>query len=308
MSAPGAPSRRRRRIVLGVTGFVVGLVVLAAGSFVLRPFFWLERLGKARLRWDGLRRAQVQGPRGRVVYRQGGTGPVLVLVHGANDQCGAWALVAGRLAASRRLVLPDLPGHGDSDPRDGPLGIGDLLAGVEAVIEAAAPGARLSLVGNSLGGYLALLYAERHPGRVDRVVLLNGAAIRAQPGVAVSLLPRTREEARATMDALTAPESPRVPAFILDDLVRRGPTSPLARLLAIPIEDRYVLDERLSGMATPVSLLWGEADRYMPVSYAETVRARLPSARLEVLPGCGHVPQRECPDRLLPALERALAP
>jgi pimeloyl-ACP methyl ester carboxylesterase len=303
-----APSPGRRRVVLALAGVLAGLLVVAMGSFVLRPFSWLERMGKARLRWDGFRRAEAPGPRGRVVYRQGGTGPVLVLLHGANDQSGAWALVAGRLAASRRLVLPDLPGHGESDPKAGPLGIGDLLAGVEAVIEAAAPGARSSLVGNSLGGFLALLYAERHPERVDRVVLLNGAAIRAEPGAAISLLPRTREEARATMDALTAPESPRVPAFILDDLVRRGPTSPLARLLAVPIEDRHVLDDRLSGMATPVSLVWGEADRYMPVSYAETVKSRLPSARLEVLPGCGHVPQRECPDRLLPALERALAP
>jgi pimeloyl-ACP methyl ester carboxylesterase len=53
-------------------------------------------------------------------------------------------------------------------------------------------------------------------------------------------------------------------------------------------------------------LIWGASDRYLPPAYAQDVAARLPRARLELLPACGHVPQRECPERLLALLEPAL--
>jgi pimeloyl-ACP methyl ester carboxylesterase len=310
VSAPGvAPPRagRRRRIVLVVFGLGALLLLVLAGSFLARPFWWFERLGKAALRSAGLGRTTIAGPRGPIAVWRGGQGPTLLLLHGSNDQAGGFARVAGPLAKRHRLVVPDLPGHGESAPVDGPLSVADLVAGVEAVAAAEPQGARLTLVGNSLGGYLALVYALRHPERVEQVVLVNGGAIRAAPGVEISLLPKTRDEARAALDALTAPETPRAAGFVLDDLVRRAPGSPLARMLAAPVDASLVLDDRLGEIRVPVTLIWGEADRYMPVSYAEAVESRLPAARLETLAGCGHVPQRECPERLLEALARAFA-
>ncbi len=296
-----------RRWLLSALGLAALLLLALAGSFLARPFWWFERLGKAALRSAGLERAALDAPRGPLAVWRGGQGPTLVLLHGANDQAGAFGRVAGRLAKGHRLVAPDLPGHGESAPADGPLALADLVAGVETVAAAEPRGTRLTLVGNSLGGYLALVYALRHPERVEQVVLVNGGAIRAAPGVEISLLPRNRDEARAALDALTAPETPRAAGFVLDDLVRRAPGSPLARMLQAPVDASLVLDDRLGEIRVPVTLIWGEADRYMPLGYAETVRNRLPAARLETLAGCGHVPQRECPERLLQSLARALA-
>ncbi len=298
------PAGRWRR-ALAATFLVVALLAGAAAAlFVARPMAVFEWLGRAGLRSTGFERVQLAGPRGALTYFRAGQGPTLVLLHGANDQAGAWARVAPTLARSHRVLIADLPGHGESAPASGPLAVTDLLAGVEALLAAESPQSPVTLVGNSLGGFLALLEAHRHPERVSHVVLVNGAAVLAGGGQ-VDLLPKSREEARRALARLTAPGTPGLPGFVLDDLVRRGPGSPLARLLQSPVAE-LALDGRLGEVRVPVTLLWGESDQLLPASYAETLRSQLPAARLALLRSCGHVPQRECPAQLLGELEAAL--
>jgi pimeloyl-ACP methyl ester carboxylesterase len=295
-----------RRVLLALLAAALA-AILALGVVGYRhPLATLEVLGRLALRGAGLERASLEGPRGPLVYWRGGKGSLVVFLHGANDQSGAWARVVAPVKARHRVLVPDLPGHGGSGPKQGPLGVADLYAGVEALMEQEASGARATLVGNSMGGWLAMLYALRHPDRVSAVVLVNGAALRGDGSEAkVNLLPKTRDEARAAMYAVTSPRSGLVPDFILDDLVRRAPESPLARILAAPFEE-FLLDGRLGEIQAPVTLLWGADDKILPVSYAERVAQQLPRARLEAIPGCGHLPQRECAPRLLPLLQQAL--
>jgi pimeloyl-ACP methyl ester carboxylesterase len=310
MSATDATKTRGKRPWLRALLALLGLVGVAVVALVVvgyrHPLATVEVTGRLALRGAGLRKARLEGPRGPLVYFRGGSGSPVVFIHGANDQAGAWARVVGPVQARHRVLALDLPGHGESGPKDGPLGIGDLYAGVEALLAAEAKGERATLVGNSLGGFLAMVYAHRHPDAVAGVVLVNGAALRGDGSEAkVSLLPRTRDEARAAMFAVTGPSSPLVPAFVLDDLVRRAPASPLARLLASPVEG-WLLEGKLGEIRTPVALLWGADDRILPPAYAERVASGLPSARLETIPGCGHMPQRQCSDRLLPLLLQAV--
>jgi pimeloyl-ACP methyl ester carboxylesterase len=104
-----------------------------------------------------------------------------------------------------------------------------------------------------------------------------------------------------------SPASGSLPAFVLDDLVRRAPGSPLARLTESPTPEEYFVDARLREFQTPVSLVWGEDDQVLPLSYAKKVAEMLPAARLMRIPSCGHVPQRECADRLVPVLDQAIS-
>ncbi len=292
----------------GVLGGVL-FVIAGIAAVLLRPLAVFETYERVRLRAGGMERRVVNGPRGPLVYFRGGSGPLVVFLHGVNDQAGTWMRVIAPLRERHRIVLADLAGHGGSAPADGSLTARDLLDGVEAVVAAEArDGERVALVGNSLGGWLALLYADRHPDRVRQVVLVNGAAIRDDgAGEAINLLPRTRREAAAALQATMSPASPMVPGFVMDDLIRRAPGSPLARLMAAPTADEFAIDGRLDRLHVPVTLIWGADDRLLPLAYARKVAAALPQADVVPLAQCGHIPQRECPEQLRPALDRALA-
>lgn len=291
-----------KKVLLALAVLVLVAVVGAFAAFRLRPLGTLEVLGRSALASAGLEKTTVAGPRGPMTVYRGGTGPTVVLLHGVNDYAGTWARVAKPLAGRYRLVIPDLPGHGKSEPKEGPLTVDHLLAGVEAVL--ASEPRPVILVGNSMGGWLSLLTARRHPDQVGRVVLLNAAAIKAD--APVSLVPRNREEARRAMDAVLGPDAPATPDYVLDDLVRRAPASAMARLQATSFND-HALDGRLGEIRAPVTMLWGRDDELLPPAYAERVKAGLATAQLHFVDRCGHMPQRECPDRLLPLLEQALA-
>ena len=271
-----------------------------------RPLTVLQWSSRRALAKTGLEATQIPSPAGRQTVWRGGQGPVLVLLHGAGDQAGSWARVANDLAADYTLLVPDLAGHGESAPRTGPIEVSTILAGVEAVVEAEARSQPVTLVGNSLGGWMALLVAHRHPEWVERAVVISGGAIRGQ-NTNVKVSPASREEARATVAATRDPSSPPVPDFLLDDIVRNAQRGPLGRFAATAASmGEYLLDGRLHEVRVPVELLWGESDRLMPLDYAQRLAAGLPRVRLTTIPRCGHVPQVECPAAFVAALRQVL--
>ena len=288
-------------LLLGVAGIVFFLIAR------MRPLAMYAASGCRALLSAGLTKTAVPSPAGPQTVFKGGSGPVLVLLHGAGDQAAAWSLVAPKLMPGRTLVLPDLSGHGDSAPGKGPLPVETLLAGLSAVLDEVAPKERVTIVGNSLGAWLACLWAMKHPERVERIVLVNGGPLK-HVAEGLTLQPKDRAEARKTIEALRDPGSIRVPDFVLDDVVRVAATGPIARLAAASGGmEKFVLDGRLGEVTVPVDIVWGASDRMMPLAYAEVMRAQLPRARLTELPRCGHVPQQECPAAFAEALLKLLA-
>ena len=288
-------------ILLVLAGLAVFLVAR------MRPLAMYAASGRRALLSAGLKKAVVASPVGPQTFFRGGSGPVLVLLHGAGDQAAAWSIVAPKLLPGRTLVVPDLAGHGDSAPEKGPLPVETLLQGLGAVLDEAAPKEPVTIVGNSLGAWLATLWAKDHPERVERIVLVNGGPLK-HVAEGLTLQPKTRDEARKTVEALRDPGSIRVPDFVLDDVVREAAKGPIARLAAASDGmEKHVLEGRLGEVTVPVEIVWGASDRLMPLSYAERMRAGLPRARLTELPRCGHVPQQECPAAFAEALGRILS-
>ena len=287
-----------RAVLLGGAGLAGWL----AARHPLRVWVWAARRSLLR---SGLKHLTVPSPTGPQTVFVGGSGPVLVLLHGAGDQAGTWARVVPGLIQDHTLVIPDLAGHGRSAPAAGPIEMSALVAGLEAVL---AGQGRATLVGNSLGAWMAMVLAERHPERVERVVAVNGGALKGPFGP-VNLLPRNRQEARETMAGLRDPDNPPVPDAVLDEMVRRGPRGPLARMLAAAAGmEAWVMDEaRLRTFPVPVRLVWGTSDRLRPLDYARQMLEALPDARLFPIAQCGHIPQQEAPGRFLAALGRALS-
>ena len=306
-------SRTVLKLAIGF-GLAVVVVPLLAGMWLFwkRPLTvdaWMSRLALGK---RGLQASELATPAGTMTVWEGGSGPAMVLLHGAGDQAGAWARIMEPLVADYRVLAPDLPGHWKSDPRTGPITVGQLLDGLEALMDARCAGEPAILVGNSMGAWIAFLYAVEHPQRVVRLVAINGGPVRdSNPGV--NVLPRTREEARATMKALLGPNTVLPPDFVLDDVVRQAKVGPAARLAEGLVQaggglEKFVLDGRLGEVTVPVELVWGDADELFTMTYARRLVDGLPAARLHPVKDCGHVPQRECPDRVLAALTAALAP
>ena len=287
---------------------VAGLLVFFLLLY-FRPLavtFWLRRNA---LRRAGLRKIQVRTSVGKQAVWQGGAGPSLVLLHGAGDQAGTWNKVAPELRRHFQLLLPDLAGHGESEPRAGALSLGTLLTALEQVLDALPPhDAPRVIAGNSLGAWMAMLYAQKCPQRVTRVILIDGGPL--QNVSEISLMPKDREECRRTLAKVYDPSSPRAPNFVLDDLIRVANSGPISRLMAAGIEDmsNYLLDGRLENFPLPVDLIWGASDRLVPLEYARKLQAQLPHCTLSVIERCGHGPQLERPSEFTRVLLQILAP
>ena len=287
-------------------------VIVFSVVFFFRPIATTVWLRRNALRRAGLRKTQLTTTVGKQVVWHGGAGPVLVLLHGAGDQAGTWNRVAPELMRHFQLVIPDLAGHGESEPVAGVLSLGTLLTALEQVLDAAPwRDAPLVLAGNSLGAWMAMLYvkkcAQKYPQRVTRVILIDGGPIKNSSEI--GLMPKDREEARRTLDTVLDPSSPRRPNFVLDDLVRLSNTGPISRLLAAGEEDisKYLLEEELGNFQTPVDLVWGASDRLVPLDYAKKLQSQLPHGTLTVIERCGHAPQFERPRELTQVLLQILA-
>ena len=292
---------------LGLGAAALLLIILAGGFWYIWkfPLSVYALMNNRALAGAGLTQSAVPCSIGAQSVWTGGAGQTLVLLHGAGDSAGSWSSIVKTFTPRYRVVIPDLAGHGNSAPAAGPLSVGQVLAGLEAVMQDG-PQDPAIIVGNSLGAWAAMLYAREHPDRVARLVLVNGGALVGdRPDL--SLMPKTREEAAALMTQLRDPGAEPVPGFVLDNVVREAQTGPIARLYQTAGEmGRYVLEGRLSEITAPVDLIWGESDKLFSIAYARRMLVQLPAARLTTIPGCGHVPQQECPARFGTALSDVL--
>ena len=243
----------------------------------------------------------------RQVSLVAGQGQPIVFLHGVGNQGSAWFEVAPSFTSGFRVVVPDLPGHGESAPQEGDLAMATIVGGAERLLLEVTKERPAILVGNSMGAWIATLLALRHPQQVARIVLVNGGPLPGDPG-GPSLLPKTREEAARLMAMLRDPAAPPLPDWLLDDLVRRAPTGPTARLTRdLPGLVAHLLVGRLGEVRTPVDLLWGASDQLMKLSYAERLALEFPLARLTQLDRCGHIPPLECAPAFVTALQTLLA-
>jgi pimeloyl-ACP methyl ester carboxylesterase len=252
-----------------------------------------------------------------------GDGEPLVLVHGVGTSRVVWRRVMPQLAAGRLVAAPDIPGFGAAPPAGPGFAldrVADALA--DQLVEMPRP---FDVLGNSLGGAVALVLAARRPDLVRRLILAApaGLAPRRDPipalaGRAGSVLVAARRRAGPLL-AASAPtrrllllgivaDGAAVPAGDARRMVNgsRGSVRIAAAITAVAAAD---LRPRLTELAMPVGFLWGDRDRVVPVSTLPALRSLVPAAHAEIIPGAGHVPQLERPrefvtavDRLLPAI------
>jgi pimeloyl-ACP methyl ester carboxylesterase len=244
---------------------------------------------RAAIAAAGFVRKEVDG----TVYWEGGAGDTIVMVHGANDQAGSWFSVAPALAQTHRVILPDLTGHGESAPKDGPIPLSLIIERLGAVI---GDTQNITLVGNSLGGWIAMLYALKHPTQVARLVLESSGGL-SRP-LSVPLVAHTREEAVPILRAVHGPDY-QPPEWVIEALVQRSSGSPMLRLTELV---EHNIEPRLGEIRQPATLIWGADDGVLPLTYAKALQQAIPNASLTIIEGAAHIPHMQQPERFLQCL------
>ena len=242
-------------------------------------------------------------------YRVTGTGvgPPVVLVHGLGGSANGWARVLRALARDFSAVhAVDLPGNGFSPlPASGPLTLEQHLAVLHAYCREVVKEPAF-VVGNSLGGALSVLLAAMHP---EDVVALGLVAPAGGEMTRASMLELMQTlDVRTTGDAvrLTRRLFHRAPlvAILFAPELRKTHATPAVRALRSHAQQRHHIPAALvEGLRAPTLLVWGASEKLLPREQLDWYRLHLPpGARIEVVPGFGHVPQMERPRELVQLL------
>jgi len=236
----------------------------------------------------------------RIQYVDVGSGPVVVLLHGLGGNSTNWAFNFAALSQKFRVIAPDQIGFGRSDK---PL-INYRVQTYADFLDKFLEGLnveRASLVGNSMGGWIAALYALKYPKRVERIVLADAAGFAPPKDFDLSTLsglnPSTREQVRYLMNLVFFNPAFKADANVDATLAARiaaGDGYTIQSLVESIYRNEDMLDGKLAGVKQPVLILWGREDGLTPLAReGEKFKKEMPSAQFVVFDNCGHVPQAE---------------
>jgi pimeloyl-ACP methyl ester carboxylesterase len=254
------------------------------------------------------------------VGESNGKAPV-VLLHGLNDCYLTWSKLAPLLAFDRRVLVPDLPGHGLSGRPDASYKL-RWYAHIMARWFEALDLDTVDVVGHSFGGGVAQVLLVECPERIRRLVLVSSGGLGREIAPALRLAaiplvvehlgqpfmgPGTRLALKATGDVLSTEETGRLVAMN----ARRGSARAFARTVRDIVDWRgqrhtlFQYADELSQLPS-IAVFWGDRDGVIPASHAQALADYVEGAHVVLFKGCGHYPHHENPDRFLRELRRFL--
>jgi len=247
----------------------------------------------------------------RLHYHEAGEGPPFVLLHGSGPGVSGWSNFKGNLsvlARTFRVIVPDMPGFGLSDPVELPRAYPRVAADAVSFLMEELGIEKAHVLGNSMGGYVAAELALAHPDKVDRLVLMGPG------GLAVSIFnPDPSEGARRLTEFMSNPTREGMVAWVdcmvadkrvVDDelidermanALRPGAIeSAMAIFMSLAQHPEEVpLYARADKIKQPTLITWGRDDRMLPFEQSVFAFRRMPRAELHVFSRCGHWAQVE---------------
>ena len=253
-----------------------------------------------------------------VCYRCAGEGSVLLLIHGIAGSSRAWTEVMPLLAQDFTVVAPDLIGHGESAKPMGDYSLGAYASGLRDLL-AVLGIERATLVGQSLGGGIAMQLAYQHPEICERLVLVDSGGLGREVSWILRSLALPGAEflvpvlfpwfvrawgnlvARSLYDlgvrSAGAAQTWRAYASLTESANRDAFVRTVRAVIdpggqTVSAKDRLYLTANV-----PTLIIWGARDGIIPVEHAYATHRALPASRLEVIEGVGHFPHVEVADR-----------
>ncbi len=279
----------------------------------------------------------------RRAYRMMGDGPALLLIHGIGDNSSTWNEVIDLLAHRYTVIAPDLLGHGQSDKPRADYSVAAYANGMRDLLSVLGI-RRVTVVGHSLGGGVAMQFCYQFPEFVERLILVAAGGVTrdvnpvlrllALPGFdkaiaglrlpglvpAAHLLGRygARLARVARLDSLPAPAVVRTGLHdavevmrVVDGLVDPTAHSAFIRTLRAVVDWRgqvvTMLDRSYLTERLPVMLMWGTDDTVIPYAHALLAHSAMPHSTLATFEGSGHFPYHDDPVRFVALIEEFIA-
>jgi pimeloyl-ACP methyl ester carboxylesterase len=242
-----------------------------------------------------------------ISYHEIGSGPPLLMLHGTGPGATGWSnfrLTAPAFADRHRVIVPDLPRYGRSSkvPIRGPRLT--VLSGIIAGFCEALGVTGANIIGNSMGGQVAMKLAIDRPDLVGRLVVIGSpplgpSAMGPSPAEAIRLIEGYYRGSGPSIEKMRQLLTTLVydPSFVTDEVVQGRYESSISpetiEANKGPLWEKENLEGQLDRLTAPVLIVWGQDDRAAPLDIALRMVRELPDARLLVFSRCGHWAQVE---------------
>ena len=290
-----------KKVLIAVLVVIVALVI---GYYAFPEKVAGYMIDAARSK-AGLIKKEIKIDDHNIVYLEGGKGPTILLLHGYTGNKDNWTLFAPYLTKDYHVVIPDIPGYGDSSMIEAAsYDLSSQMSRLHKFAQALEL-KKFHIVGNSMGGFFAGTYAVRYPDEVISLGLFNAAGVKSLEKSIVMKMAEKGENPLVLKDASDLPrlmdlvfvKQPTLPYPIVKVMIntslanRKFYEKERKELFA----DLFSLEKDLPKIKAQTLILWGEQDKIIDVSSVPVFEKGLKNHKTVIIKDCGHVPMIEKP-------------
>jgi abhydrolase domain-containing protein 6 len=242
----------------------------------------------------------------KIVYAEGGTGDTIIMVHGFGGSKDNWLKLAKYFTPNYRVIIPDLPGFGDSSkPQDTKY---NVMSQVER-LNLFAKELKLTkfhLVGNSMGGNIAGNYAADYPEMVNTLALFDAGGVKPpvkselvlnlEKGINPLIVTNVNDIDKYL--AFVFVKTPQLPSsmklYLAEKTVAAAPLN--KKIFKDYLTDSLILERKLNKITAPTLIVWGDTDRVLSISSVPIFGKNIKNSKSVIIKECGHVPMMEKPE------------
>ncbi len=290
-------------------GLLLAAGILLAGIYFFFPAWLVVAVIGTVRKWGRMTAKSIVVDGASWPYLEGGPadGDTIVMVHGFGGDKDNWLLYARYFTQHYRVIAPDLPGFGEN-VRNPDWSYGGMAQTERLHAFLKELGVRnFHLTGNSMGGFIALIYALTHPGQLKSLTLIDNAGVTSKHKSELEL---AVDDGRNPLVAKSLKDFDRLMDFIMYKRIP-SPKFMMKAMSEVHLRNYDFLDgifwaivdealkkpltERLGEVAMPTLIIWGRHDRLIDVSCAEVMADAIPDNRVVILEDAGHIPMIESP-------------
>lgn len=262
----------------------------------------------------GLEQKSIQVDDHTIEYLEGGNGPVILMIHGFGANKDNWIRMAKYFSEDYRLIIPDLPGFGESTIlEDGNYDVDHQVERLKSMMDALNI-KKLHITGNSMGGYISAHFASRYPDMTLSAWLLNPLGVEsAEPsemfkmfsqGLHPYVLPRNEKEFRLLLSKVFF-EQPYTPDFAIralnQDFQKHYESNARIAFEIHQVEEGKIafshpIEESLKTYPNPLLVVWGDDDRILSADGLRVIKEHRPETDTVMMKNMGHAPMIEAPE------------